>query len=269
VHYRAGGRGPALVLLNGWSASGLAWPARWVRALEADYRVIRIDNRGAGWSRFAATPFTMGDLADDVVAVLDDAEVERAMIFGLSMGGMIAQELAIRAPGRVDGLVLAATAPPTPGHRPGSRSGTALALFRPPGPREALDVYFRKLWTAATAEGFAEQHPEVIEELVRQIVDRPTPRSLLFHQLRAVFGWGHAERLASIDVPTVVVHGTEDALMPIDAGRRLAELIPNSRLIELDGVGHLVPHEAPERTRELIRDVVLAQRTAHEEISQR
>jgi 3-oxoadipate enol-lactonase len=100
VHWRTSGRGPALVLLNGWSASGLAWPRSWIRRLGASFRVIRVDNRGSGWSRHAPTPFTMADLADDVADVLDAEGVERATVLGLSMGGMIAQELALRAPDR-------------------------------------------------------------------------------------------------------------------------------------------------------------------------
>src|SRR6185503_18981272 len=96
VFWRSGGRGPALVLLNGWSASGLAWPRTWLRELERDFRVIRVDNRGSGYSRFAPTPFTMTELADDVADVLDAADVDRAIVLGMSMGGMIAQEVAFR-----------------------------------------------------------------------------------------------------------------------------------------------------------------------------
>lgn len=254
-HWRAGGHGPALILLNGWSASGLAWPGAWISDLQRSFRVIRIDNRGSGWSRFAEMPFTMADLAADVLDVMDDAEIESATIFGLSMGGMIAQETAMRAPQRVTGLVLAATAPPMPGYRPRSGSALALSLVRPPGFREPLDRYFRKLWASATAEGFAERNPALMDELVRQILERPTPRALLMHQLRAVVGWGRVERLQRISGPTVVVHGSEDSLMDIRAGRRLAELIPNSRFVELEGVGHLIAHEAPDVATRLIKEV--------------
>ena len=255
AHWRAGGSGPALILLNGWSASGLAWPSAWVHDLKGSFRVIRIDNRGSGWSRFAEIPFTMADLAADVIDVMDDAGVDSATIFGLSMGGMIAQETAMRAPERVTGLVLAATAPPMPGYKPKSGSTLAMSLVRPPGYRESLDRYFRKLWASATAEGFAERNPELMDELVGQIVERPTPRSLLMHQLRAVVGWGRVERLERITAATVVVHGSEDNLMDIRAGRRLAELIPGSRFVELEGVGHLIAHEAPEVATKLIKEV--------------
>jgi 3-oxoadipate enol-lactonase len=262
IHWRGSGSGPPLILLNGWSASGLAWPRAWVAELGRSFRVIRIDNRGSGWSRMAEQPFTMADLAGDVIGVMDDAGVDTAVVFGLSMGGMIAQEVAMRAPDRVSGLVLAATAPPMPGYKPRTGSALAISLVRPPGFREPLDKYFAKLWSMAAAEGFAERNPELMDELVGQIMERPTPRSLVFHQLRAVMGWGHVDRLRRITAPTVVVHGSEDGLMDIRAGRRLAELIPGAKFVELPKVGHLVAHEAPEAMIELIKEVSAAPKRA-------
>src|SRR3712207_1314396 len=109
VHWRASGRGPALVLINGWNASGRAWPVAWLRELERRYRVVTPDNRGSGWSRHAETPFTIADLADDVLDVLDAEEIDRAGVLGISMGGMVAQEVALRAPDCVAALFLVAT----------------------------------------------------------------------------------------------------------------------------------------------------------------
>lgn len=258
VHWRARGRGPALVLLNGWATSGLAWPAAWTRSLERDHRVIRLDNRGTGWSRYARMPFTMADLADDVLAVLDAEGIEHAALFGLSMGGMIAQETAMRAPERVTAMVLSGTRPPTPRYHPSVASPVAWQLMRPLGPRETRETYFRRVWSLAAAEGFADRHPEVIEELVRQNLERPTPRSLLIQQLRAVTAWGHAERLAAIRAPTVVVHGEEDAFIPVENGRELGRLIAGATYVELPGVGHLAPHEASDRVLELIAGVAVA-----------
>jgi len=255
IHWRANGHGPALLLLNGWSTSGLAWPSAWLRELRRSHRVIRPDNRGTGYSRFAPIPFTIGDLAEDVIDVLDDAGVETATVLGLSMGGMIAQELAIRAPERIDGLVLAGTRPPGPTQGPMLSPGIAWQLMRPAGARGDLAAYFRKLWTAAAAPGFAERSPELVEELVRQGVERPTPRSLMMQQMRAATGWGRPQRLARIQAPTIVVHGLQDPLVDVRHARRLAGLIPGSRLLELPGVGHLVPQEAPDELVECIRTV--------------
>ena len=246
VFWRESGRGPALVLLNGWSASGLAWPRAWVRDLERHFRVLRVDNRGSGSSRFAETPFTVADMADDVAAVLDAAGQESATVLGLSMGGIIAQELALRHPERVGGLVLVATRPPAPAYVAPRETGMVLGLLGPPRRGEALDVYFSRVWSGATGDGFADREPASIEELVAQIVARPTSRENLAHQLRAVLGWGHAERLHAITAPTVVVHGDRDRLVEVENGRRIAALVPGARYVELAGVGHLPPLEAPD-----------------------
>jgi pimeloyl-ACP methyl ester carboxylesterase len=245
VFWRAHGSGPAVVLINGYSASAMAWPKAWTRELERRFRLVTLDNRGSGWSRFADTPFMVKDLADDVADVLDAAEVRSAVVLGLSMGGMIAQELALRHPDRVNGLALAATRPPMPSFYAPTLA-SSWQLVRPPGRGETLDAYYRELWSSAAAPGFAEAHPESIEELVAQTVERPTPRALLVHQLRAMSGWAGAERLRGLTIPTVVIHGEADQFSAPANGRALAELIPGARLIELAGVGHLLAHEAPE-----------------------
>jgi pimeloyl-ACP methyl ester carboxylesterase len=260
VYWRAAGRGHPLVLLNGWSASGLAWPRIIVRELERGFRLVRIDNRGSGFSRFAPTPFTIADLADDVAAVLDAEALESAFVVGVSMGGMIAQEFAIRHPARADGLLLVSTRPPAPAYR-APRAGDGLwDMLRPVRRGETLDAYLTRLWAGAAAEGFGEREPESISELVEQIATRPTSRGNLLHQLRAVSGWGHAERLRLIDAPTIVLHGAQDRLMPAENGRRIAQLIPGARHVELDGVGHLPPLEAPTRLRELIFELAATER---------
>ena len=255
VHWRESGRGPALVLLNGWSASGLAWPRRWVRDLEQRFRVVRIDNRGSGSSRFAETPFTLADMADDVAAVLDASELTSATVLGLSMGGMVAQEFAVRHPERTGGLALVATRPPAPAFTAPRETGMVWGLLGPPRRGEALDAYFTRIWSSATGDGFADREPASIEELVTQIVARPTSRQGLANQLRAVLGWGHAERLASITAPTVVVHGDGDRFVDVENGRRIAALIPGSRYVELAGVGHLPPLEAPDTLLELLLEL--------------
>jgi pimeloyl-ACP methyl ester carboxylesterase len=243
VNWHEGGSGPTLVLINGWTASGLLWPRDWLRELESSFRVIRIDNRGTGWSRSAPAPFTMADLADDVQDVLRACQVERATVAGLSMGGMIAQEFALRHPDSVERLVLLATRPPTPS-QVRSDSAPLLAAFRPPAAGVQLRAYLTELWAGYAAPDFAKARPEVIDELVAQVLQRVTPRRRVLDQGRAIASWHGANRLARLQVPTTVVHGTRDPLMPVGNGMRLARLIPNSVYLELPGVGHLLAHEA-------------------------
>ena len=243
VHWRQSGNGPPLLLLNGWTASGLAWPNQWLSRLEESYDVIRIDNRGTGWSRSAPWPFTIQDLADDARDVLDDSAIEPAAVLGISMGGMIAQELAIRHSDIVERLVLVATRPPTPAHTPMSSDALRLTWGRPPRDH-SLREYFVTTWAQTTGDGFAAAHPQVLDELGDQIMRRITPRGGLVNQMRAIMSWHGPQRLRRISAPTTIVHGAQDPLITVDNGRRLAELIPTARYVELSGVGHLVAHEA-------------------------
>jgi 3-oxoadipate enol-lactonase len=243
VAWHEGGAGPTLLLLNGLSASGLVWPDAWLRRLEERYQVIRVDNRGSGWSRSAPSPFTIGDLAEDAWNVLQACGVERATVLGLSLGGVTAQELAIRYPEAVDRLVLVATRPPTPAQIP-SRSEALLALARTPQPDTDPRDFFLSIWGDLAAPGFAAGHPEVMDELVNQITRRISPRSGLLNQGRASYSWHDPARLRRITAATTVVHGDRDPLIPVGNGMRLARLIPNASYVELPEVGHLVPQEA-------------------------
>lgn len=243
AHWHQGGDGPALLLVNGWTASGLVWPSEWLRRLESAFFVVRVDNRGTGWSRTAPAPFTIADLADDARDVLRACGVERATVLGLSMGGMIAQELAIRHPEVVERLVLVGTAPPVPDRLMPDPAPFAEALRRPPAGTD-LRAHFERLWSSYTGPEFAEGHPELLDELVTQVLRRVTPRKQTLDQVRAISSWHGASRLRRLVVPTTVVHGNRDPLMPVGNGMRLARLIPGADYRELPGVGHLVPHEA-------------------------
>lgn len=243
VHWHVAGSGEPLLLLNGWTASGLVWPSRWLHHLEQRHRVIRIDNRGSGWSRSAPSPFTIADLADDARSVLRACGVDSATVLGFSMGGLIAQELAYRHPEVVASLMLVGTRPPTPAQVSAERAKLAAAM-QPPVPGQSPADHVRTTWGRLAAPGFAEEHPEVMDELVAQVLRRPTPHVFVLAQVRAIAGWHGPHRLAHLNVPAVIVHGTRDPLMPVGNGMRLARLIPRADYVELAGVGHLVVHEA-------------------------
>ncbi len=136
VFWHEAGSGPVLLLLNGWTASGLTWPGAWLETLQRQFRVVRIDNRGTGFSRTAPAPFTMSELADDAADVLAATGARSATVLGSSMGGMIAQELAIRRRDAVERLILVASRPPAPAHL-AARSPAMFGLLRRPARRAA------------------------------------------------------------------------------------------------------------------------------------
>jgi 3-oxoadipate enol-lactonase len=251
LHWHEGGHGAPVLLLNGWTASGLVWPAALVERLERRFRVIRPDNRGSGWSRSAPAPFTLEDLADDARGILYQLGAERVRVLGFSMGGMIAQVLARRDPELVERLVLVSTSPPSPAHISAS-DATTWEMFRRRGRNQSLADYLRELWTMAAGHELAEQRPAIIDELVGQLLDRPTPRGGAMAQARAAGTWHGTGQLARITAPTVVVHGRKDVLRPVGNGMRLARLIRTAEYVELRGAGHLVPYEDADLLCELL-----------------
>lgn len=256
IHWREGGEGPPVLLINGWAMSGIVWPGEFLQTLEASHRVLRPDNRGTGWSQTAPLPFTIADLADDAATVLRSARVAMATVVGISMGGMIAQELALRHPELVDHLVLVSTQLPRPAEV-AAGPGLLGPSLRAPGDG-STGAWFHELWSNYCAPGFAEGHPDRMAELVDQILRRPTPRRVLFEQMRAMAAWGRPGRASAIAVPTTVVHGDEDPLVPVANGMRVAQAIPGARYVELEGVGHMPQMEAPERLAEVVHGVAVA-----------
>jgi 3-oxoadipate enol-lactonase len=243
---RETGSGSPLVLLNGFSAGGLLWPEGWLRSLERRFRVLRVDIRGSGQR---ASPFTIADAADDVAAVLDVCGHRRATVLGISMGGMVAQELGLRHPQRVARLFLVATIPPAPAHVPavdyGSLLGAALVRRGQPSPPGLLGLMTR-VYLATAGRNFSPS-AQVVEEMSDQLRSDPTALSQVLLQARAIIAWKSPSRLRRMRVPTTVIQGGDDRVVRPVNGRRLAALIPGARYVELPGVGHLVPWEAPDQ----------------------
>jgi 3-oxoadipate enol-lactonase len=232
-----------LVMGLGMNATGW-W--RTVPVLAERFRVVAFDNRGVGRSARPPGPYTMSQLADDCVAVLDAAGVERAHVYGLSLGGMIAQELALRHPARVGALVLGAT---TPGGRaaiPIDEASRAFFVRRAAMPaEEAVWASVPYNYGAATRE----HHGELIAQDIVQRLRFPVESEPYRAQLAAALGHDAADRLGAIGAPTLVVHGEADRMVPPANARVLAARIPGARLQTWPGAGHLYPTDEPRADR--------------------
>jgi pimeloyl-ACP methyl ester carboxylesterase len=193
-------------------------------------------------------------LARDTTAVLDAVSVERAHYCGVSMGGMISQLAAIEHPSRVDKLVLLSThfgghglEPPTP---------DAMRLF---DPMEFLNrgrdpvAMMRFTMSIITAPGFVERSAAALEALLEGVQMQPTAPQAFLAQVQAIIGSDRSESVRNIKAPTLVIHGTEDALIPVGNGKALASRIPGAKLVLYDDCGHMPMWETPER---LSRDVL-------------
>jgi pimeloyl-ACP methyl ester carboxylesterase len=241
--YEVRGSGPTVLLIMGLGGRGADWNAGFVSRLAGHFEVVCFDNRGVGASGRPDGEYLLETLADDSVAVLDAIGRRRAHVIGVSMGGMIAQLVALRHPTRVERLVLLATSgggasvtPPTP---------AAAAVLVPDRSRPIAEMV-RTSMTAISAPDFAERDPAAVESIVALAVAQPTPALTFARQISAILTSDRSADLGRVTAPTLVVHGTEDPLIPLPNGHFLARAIPGARLVELPGCGHLPMWECPE-----------------------
>ncbi len=243
---------PPLLMIRGLARTARHWGPV-LELLARRFFVVVFDNRGVGRSGVPRLPFTTRDMAADAVAVLDAAGVARAQIFGMSLGGMIAQQLALRYPRRVERLVLGCTrAGPGPGTISPSTVLGLLAAMRAGGV-EGL----RRSHRLVVSDAFAQRHPEVLqrwEQLARD--EPPSPRGVLL-QLAAAARHDARRQLPRLAVPTLCVTGTVDRLIHPRASEELAALIPQARLARLGGAGHDFSTEQPEATAALLERFLL------------
>ena len=243
---------PAVLLLM-----GLAYPAamwfRLVPALAESYRVIRIDNRGAGRTGdVPGAPYTVETMAADSLAVLDAADVHTAHIVGISMGGFMSLELALRHPVLVRSLVLVATSAGGRGHKRPSLATMRLLLARRQANADPGELA-RNVYAAIMGPGYAAGNPDVMERIAAIARYRPMTGAAYFRQLWVAMRHNVAARLGQIRVPTLVIHGADDPLVPPINGQRLARRIPGARLIIYPNTGHI---PIIERAAEFNRDVL-------------
>jgi 3-oxoadipate enol-lactonase len=235
LHYESTGSGPPILLVMGLGLPAAAW-WRTVPVLARSLLVIAFDNRGSGRSDRPRGPYSIADMAADAVAVLDAAGVEHAHVYGISMGGMIAQEVVIRHPDRVCSLVLGATSPGG-GAATSPDAGTISFLQRRPG-MPAEEGRWASVPYTYSARTLREGGHRIAEDLARR-------RSFPFHvdgygaQLTAAVTHDAGSRLGDIASPSLVVHGIEDRMVPPDNGRALAAAIPGAELRLLDDAAHL------------------------------
>lgn len=193
MFYAEAGAGEPLVLIMGCGADHTAWVFR-LRPFAERYRVIAFDNRGAGQTDQPDTPCTIALMADDTLGLMDRLGIERAHVVGLSMGGMIAQEIALRAPGRVRSLQLHATLA-----RPDAYTRALLDVWRVQRVKLTLEERMRALALWLFAPGTYAERPELVEAVLRNAIENPHPQSLagFLRQAEAVAGHDTLDRLGS------------------------------------------------------------------------
>lgn len=247
----ARGDGFPVLLIMGLGGRAADWGEVVPSALATRFRVISFDNRGTGASDKPDEEYHLEVMADEAMAVLDAAGASRAHVVGISMGGMIAQLVALRNPGRVERLALLSTT--TGGAAATPPSPEAARALLPDRSRPAAEIV-RTAMGLVTAPGFAGKHPQVIEDLVRIALAAPTPGFVFARQLAAVMASDRSARLREIEAPTLVLHGDADPLVPYGNAVALQSRILGARLTTLAGSGHLPMWEKPDETAAALLD---------------
>jgi pimeloyl-ACP methyl ester carboxylesterase len=254
LYYEDAGTGAPVLLING---QGMTLDSSWrtIDVLARSFRVLGFDNRDTGRSSFTPLPYSVMQMADDALAVLDAADEERAHVYGISLGGIVALDLALRHPDRVRALVLGATTPGGPTAIPHDpQAFTFFARVGAMAPEEAEWAAVPYTYGLTTRR---EHGDRIAEDIARRLDSRPDnlPLATLayVHQVAVAATHNRMLGLAGISAPTLVVHGAEDATMSPENARIMAEAIPRAELQMWPGAGHCYVTDEPRADEEIAK----------------
>jgi pimeloyl-ACP methyl ester carboxylesterase len=256
---------PPLLLVMGLGAQMIMWEDEFCDLLaRRGLQVIRFDNRDVGLSShfdeagesnlaeaFANpqanvglnVPYTLDDMADDAVGLLAALGIEKAHILGISMGGMIAQTVAIRHPSRTWSLISMASGPGDPSLPLGTPEAMAALVNPPPTERGAYIEHNVKLFRVIDGSKYPSDE-KAMRRLFERSFDRcHHPQGMARHAVAVTVAGDRTEALRSVTAPTLVIHGSEDPLLPIAQGQATAEAVPGAELLIIEGMGHSLPAE--------------------------
>jgi pimeloyl-ACP methyl ester carboxylesterase len=250
LSYERSGAGEPLLLIMGMSGTAQHWGEPFLEPLRASFEVITYDHRGVGDSTPLHGSITTAEMAADAAGLLDALEIDSAHVLGISMGGMVAQELALAHPERVRTLALGCT----------YCGGQGSAVAAPEVVQTLSEAMLsgdrlralRAGWEANVSPAAAADE-EAFARFMSIGERHAVALAVVMAQMQAVAAHDTSTRLPDLAMPTLVVHGTEDRMLPVANAHMIASLVPGSQLEILDGVGHLFFWEMPQRSAELVR----------------
>jgi pimeloyl-ACP methyl ester carboxylesterase len=264
IRYEIRGEGDPVAMIMGFSGSMRGWGDPFVERMEKQFKCVFIDNRGTGESDKPDQPWTMNDMAADIASVLDHAKIDQAHIFGISMGGMIAQTVALNYPARTRGLVLGCTNAGASHSIPAPPEAVASLI---PDPNGSPEEQARKAFAVACGRKFlaSKVGQDWINQTIAQTGAYPiTPMHTFMRQMAAIAGGPGIEpfdsfsRLGEIKSPTLIIHGDDDRLIPWRNANVLQGAIAGSRIQMLKDIGHMFFWEAHEESARAACDFLAA-----------
>jgi len=245
IEYYVEGSGPPLLMIMGWIGHAGFWGEPFLEPLRQRFRTIRLSNRGTGLSDKPPGDVTIKTMADDAAGLLRELEIERAHVLGISMGGMIAQELVLNYPQAVRGLVLGCT---MCGFAHGVSPETEELRGPSPATMTPNERVRQFLSAAATPEFLAKADSQFWQWVAATWFAAPTPWETIGKHFLAVQSFDTYDRLPQIKAPTLIVHGDRDLLLPVGNAEILRERIPDSRVRIVPDVAHMFFWEKPEES---------------------
>jgi pimeloyl-ACP methyl ester carboxylesterase len=257
IHWDEEGSGAPLLLIMGLGWSSHAWH-RSRPVLSEKYRTIALDNRGVGRSEAPPGPYSIAQMAADAAAVLNAARVNTAHIFGVSMGGMIAQEFALQYPNKVRSLILGCTAAGGPQAVRAEQEVLQVLMTRGQDPDQFAKAICPFIYDDGTS-------PERIEEDTAVRRKWYPSADAYFAQLQAVMAWEAYSRIGQISAPTLVIHGENDRLVPPENARLISARIPGAKLVMLPKASHIFATDQPHAAHAAILEFLDSQATRKQE----
>jgi pimeloyl-ACP methyl ester carboxylesterase len=250
MEYYVEGSGPPLLIIMGLGGQSSSWGEPVLRGLQKQFTTIRFSNRGTGATDKPSSGFTIPQMADDAAGLMRAIGIEKAHVFGISMGGMISQELALNHPEQVNGLVLGCTNC-GPAHSVAVAAQT-IARF---GQIMQLPVQERiqRYWEACVTPEFMAARADFLQGIVEAGMKTPTPMETFGMQFGAVQSFDTYDRLPQVKAPTLILHGDRDILVPVENADILHERIAGSQVRIIEGTGHCFFWE---RSDEVIEEIV-------------
>jgi 3-oxoadipate enol-lactonase len=257
LYFEIHGEGPLLVLIMGIGYDASLWTLAQVPELSRTFQVVIFDNRDVGRSSIASGPYSIGDMADDVAGLMDALEIEQAHLLGLSMGGMIAQEFAVRHAHRLDRLVLS-----------GCGAAPARSVFDPirtwswiKAADRTGEVFACQQFTSLFSHAFL-RNRTAVQQTLNWLANNPHQAGAEAYdrQAHAYLRYDALDRLGEVESPTLVIVGEQDLLTPPWVCREVADRIPGAQfeIITGDGSSHVVPLERPDEFNRLVTTFLLA-----------
>ncbi len=247
IYYEKTGSGPELVLIHGLGTDIRLW-APVVQRLKNDFTLLAFDMRGSGKTDKPEEAYTIGQMADDATSFIEQICDKAVRVLGFSMGGIIAMELAIRRPELAEKLVLVSTLPSWHGPFPPAEDTQSLFRRTDVSPELLTEVFETIFGSVYRKKNSAKDYVDF-----RLSDDNPQPLHAYLNQLNAMEAYGLNKNISSISVPTLIVAGNEDKVVPPQNSSWLKENIPGAKLKLFEGGGHMIPVEMPDQLAEVIR----------------